>query len=167
MKNVVFALPFLFTIVFGVFDAAQTARKDYPARSVFWVHSEDDWILLNESYRNEEFRQLVKDGGTIFDRFDLWYIGGNEFYAPAGYFWTSDFWHFCKNMWVLCISAIGISCMFVGMRLKEELIRGASDPLYKAGRSHRIKLSAFGSYLFLYWVEGATFAFFYHRVFLR
>lgn len=167
MRNIVFALPFFFTVLFGIFDAAQTARKDYPASSVFWVHSEKDWQLLRKSYRDETFRQEVREGKTIFDSFDLWYIGGNEFYSPARYFWTSDFWHFWKNMWVLCISAIGLSCIAVGMRLRDELNRAAIDPVYKSGWGHRMKLAAFGSYIFLYWVEGATFAFFYHRVFVR
>ncbi|MBI2618599.1 MAG: hypothetical protein HYW57_00785 [Ignavibacteriales bacterium] len=167
MKNTVFFFPFLFTILFGIFDAAQTARKDYPSNSIFWAHSKEDWRLLSESYRDEEFRQKVRNGETKFDRFDLWYIGGNEFYSPARYFWTSDFWHFCKNMWVLCISGVGFSCILVGIRLKEELTRASADPTYKTGWKHRLILLAYGSYIFLYWVEGATFAFFYHHVFPR
>lgn len=91
MRVAAHILPLAFAVLFGIFDAAQTVRKDFPALSVFWVHSQEDGNFILEHHRDPEFRRQVIDGRTKFDRFDLWYVGGNEFYAPAKYFWTGDF----------------------------------------------------------------------------
>ena len=157
MRVVIYILPVLFAVLFGIFDAAQTVRKDFPAQSVFWEHSEQDWAFITEHYRNGDFRAQVMRGATKFDRFDLWYVGGNEFYSPPKYFWTGDFWHAMKALWVLCISGIGLSCLWVGYLLGTEVTRSGWK------RRHL----AFGVYVFLYWVEGGTFALFYHHLFLK
>ncbi len=148
-------LPFFFAFLFGVFDAAQTARKDYPDRTIFWDHSPEDWSTIIQHHRDPAFRDSVEAGLTVFTTFDLWYVGGNEFYSPVKYFWSSDFWHSMKNLWVLTISAIGLCCIGVGYFLRESVLAGGWKP------KHLLYLS----YVFLYWVEGGTFAYFYRHIF--
>jgi hypothetical protein len=105
---------------------------------------------------------------TEFTTFDLWYIGGNDFYSPPKYFWTSDFWHTMKNLWVLCISGIGISCLLVGYLLNDHIRRlGVTRETLRVYRRDLLRLSPYGLYLLLYWLEGATFSFFYHVIFRR
>ena len=157
MRVLIYILPLVFAVLFGIFDAAQTVRKDFPAQSVFWEHSEEDWKTIIERHRDPEFRQQVMNGQTMFDRFDLWYVGGNEFYSPPKYFWTGDFWHAMKALWVLCISGVGLSCLWVGFLLG----RDVSASGWK--RRHLFH----GAYVLLYWVEGGTFALFYHHLFLK
>ncbi len=157
MKILIHILPYFFAFLFGVFDAAQTVRKDNPARSVFWVHTEADWDYIVRRYRDQVFRDSVLSGETKFDRFDLWYVGGNQFYSPPRFFWTSDFWHTMKNLWVLTISAIGLSCLGVGFYLGRDVIRLGWQ------KRHLLYLL----YVFLYWAEGATFSFFYHTALVR
>lgn len=154
-RIIVHLLPFFFAFLFGIFDAAQTARKDFPERTIFWDHSSEDWSHLLQRFRDPGFRDSVEAGMSKFTPFDLWYVGGNEFYHPVKYFWSSDFWHAMKNLWVLTISAIGVSCLGVGYFLRESVAAGGWKP------RHLVYLS----YGFLYWVEGATFAYFYRHIF--
>ena len=163
LHPVIYCLPFLFTVFFGVFDAAQTARKDYPAQSIFWNHGPDAWSEFSARRSDKSFRDSVKLGLTKFSTFDLWYIGGNEFYSPPKYFWTSDFWHTMKNLWVLCITGIGVSCIMVGYQLNEKMRRLQQYPMERWRKA--LQLSPFALYVLLYWIEGATFSFFYHHVF--
>lgn len=166
MRILVYILPLLFTFLFGVFDAAQTARKDYPDKSIFWEHDSESWKVLTAKRTDLAFRDSVKAGLTEFTSFDLWYIGGNDFYKPPKYFWTSDFWHTMKNLWVLCISGIGVSCLMVGYLLNEDVRRlQISRKTIRAQWRDLLRLSPYGLYLLLYWLEGATFSFFYHHVF--
>lgn len=80
-------LAVLFVLFAGVFDAAQTAKKDYCYDSIFV--------------------KLLGDN----ERFMRWYVGGNDIYSP-NMPWTADWWHFCKFMWIYCWSiAVGFACM--------------------------------------------------------
>lgn len=165
-RTMVYVAPFLFTMLFGVFDAAQTARKDYPEDSVFWAHSHEDWAELVMKRTKAGFRDSVENGLTKFTTFDLWYIGGNDYYFPPKYFWTSDFWHAMKNLWVLCISGISISCIMVGYLFNERIRWLRSVWTLRSDRWRIfVRLTPFVLYVFLYWLEGATFSFFYHYVF--
>lgn len=157
MRVVIHILPILCAVLFGIFDAAQTVRKDFPAQSVFWKHSEQDWMYILEHHTDQSFRAEVLAGTTDFDRFDLWYVGGNEFYSPPKYFWTGDFWHAMKALWVLCISGVGLSCLGVGYLLGRDVANSGWK------RRHLL----YTAYVFLYWVEGGTFALFYHHLFLK
>lgn len=112
------------------------------------------------------FRDSVRTGLTKFSTFDR-YIGGNEFYFPPKYFWTSDFWHTMKNLWVLCITGIGLSCILVGHLLNEKVRELRRESVTMPTEQWKISLrqSPFALYSLLYWLEGATFSFFYHHVF--
>lgn len=85
-------LPVMFTMLFGFFDACQTARKDYP-----WT--------------NNRIWDYIKSQGKDYVN---WYYGGNDKYPPGNPF-RCDFWHFCKHCWTFCLSMIGLSSVLVGM----------------------------------------------------
>ena len=86
MEFLAFILPFFFTHLLGLFDGAQTARKDY-------------------GYKNNLiWNYIVKQGRD----YEAWYVGGNDKY-PAGNPLKCDFWHFMKFGWTFCLSMIALS----------------------------------------------------------
>lgn len=79
-------IAFFFIVLAGVFDAAQTSRKD---------------LFLSSPICNWLKSDKLKD----------WYIGGNEKYNPALpsipflNFWSADFWHTMKFGWIYSYAA--------------------------------------------------------------
>ena len=92
MNFLIILFPSLFLIFFGIFDGAQTARKDLYDKST-----------LYDYYKN-------KNGNDKFGHSYLeWYKGGNNIFTKPGNPLKCDFWHFCKNMWTYCISGFALS----------------------------------------------------------
>ena len=147
----IYALPYVFTIMFGMFDGAQTVRKDAPDQAIFWKHESSFYDFYNAS-RREEFRARVRNDSTVFTKRDLWYAGGNRWYPPHShaYLWrwrptehkVPDFWHQQKQFWTYCIGAVAITAAW---SVHEE---GGFKPYH-------------GCYLLLNGVEGLTFNFSY------
>ncbi len=92
MTILLFLLPIFFTMLFGVFDALQTARKDYP-------------------YTNNKIWNYMQRQGEGYMN---WYKGGNDIYPPYDPF-HCDFWHTMKYAWTFCISAIALSTVLVSI----------------------------------------------------
>jgi energy-coupling factor transporter transmembrane protein EcfT len=148
LKYLVFLIPFFLSFfVFGMFDGMQTARKDYPSKSIFWKHDEDDWQTFCIMSGDEVFRNHVMYCLTNFTSFDLWFLGGNTWYDPS-YLFTSDFWHFAKHGWLWSFSII---CVII-----VAIILNLNLPSY-----------VYLLYLFLGKVEGVGFIIFYHYIFRK
>lgn len=139
-------LPVLWIVLFGILDAAQTARKDYANMSIFWRHPKDYWDEFVFKAQGINWRTSVLKGNTIYTKFDLWYLGGNNWYPDPGLPWNCDFWHFCKNCWTYCIGLCAMSIVVVAIQVP----------------SYWLLL-----YGLLYGVEGLTFMFFYHYIFRK
>lgn len=91
MDAVAILLPVIFTVLLGLFDGAQTARKDYP-------------------FENNRIWNWIQNKGTDYI---LFYIGGNDKYPPGNPS-KCDFWHLMKWCWTLCISLIALSSFLAG-----------------------------------------------------
>lgn len=102
MEILLYILPIFFTHLFGLFDGAQTARKDYP-----YTH--------NRIWDYYEKMKMYK--------YKRWYMGGNENYPPGNPL-KCDFWHFMKWCWTLCISAIAISVVLVSITYPSHWLLG-------------------------------------------
>lgn len=88
MEFLITILPVIFLHLFGLFDAMQTARKDYPyTDNLIWDY-------------------IQKQGSDYVN----WYKGGNHIYPPGNPF-KCDFWHWAKFMWTFCISGALLSMM--------------------------------------------------------
>ena len=85
----IYLLPIIFIHLFGLFDGAQTARKDYP-------------------YENNAIWNYLKKNVESAN----WYIGGNHIYPPGNPF-KADIWHICKHCWTFCISGCALSIVLV------------------------------------------------------
>jgi len=127
-------LPILLTHLFGMFDGAQTVRKDAPEQSKFWTNK-----LTMTDYTMES---------SVYSPAEKWFIGGNYKFPPGNPF-KCDFWHWCKWMWTLCISATVTTAVMAALILPREWGYGLL------------------SYVFLYAVEGFTFTFYYSFAFRK
>ena len=139
--------PVLFIILFGIFDGAQTVRKDAPHESIFWKH--DGGI--------EHLASVAYDQNTRYhvNAYDRWFIGGNKWYPPHKIFhikWPgkehqqADFWHSMKGWWTFCISGATVTAALAGSIIGWWI---------------------FIPYIFLYGVEGLVFNFFYKYAFRK
>jgi len=80
---IIFIIAFLFIALAGLFDAAQTARRDLVHDSTLW-----EWMRT--------------------DKEKAWYdaLGMNEIWNPSLpsipwlNWWNADFWHSCKFGWI-------------------------------------------------------------------
>jgi len=85
-------IAFVFVFLAGLFDAAQTIRKD----------------VSNE--------HSVPFGWMTTEKLRDWYIGGNDKYPPnfptLPFYYHADFWHTMKFGWIYSWSiALGFACL--------------------------------------------------------
>ena len=120
-------MPVITGMLGGVYNAFQTASRDFPGLSWFWLlkHPKGmlEWSVLQANYGNSSFRkEILSNGFTMkegykFTENDLWYIGSNDYYPEPGNFISNknDAFHRYKMMWIFMISFIAASSVLLGM----------------------------------------------------
>ena len=114
----------------GIYISAQTARKDYPSNSWIWLYkrikkNKETIGTANLRYRsllniydvNELRLNIMMGSSEAFDMWDLWYIGGNDYYPRPDRVLIdnhNDFWHRCRTIWASLITYTVLSSLFLG-----------------------------------------------------